>query len=217
MRTFADEQAADQFIDNLITPRNRSIYDNNPLHRSIDHERIYFYYVTDTTVRPYPKPKFYIYDAPNPMRNRAEIRAKIKHCAQNASDGGNDPLLYDLGFDAVEWTKRSLIVIVIDYDGWKFKKNGAVVFEPGNGIQPNHTFFDALDYDFPIRDKSGVSKEVSSVCFENHMVDEYGYDLGIGVREYFNYWLIDRSGSRLFGQPIDPGGVNLGPPVPPPY
>ncbi len=210
------ESEFNELIANLITPQNHSAYENNPFHRSLDHELIYFYYLDDLSDVNHPKPRMYIYDPPNPLRNRAEIRAAIRICAQNASDNGRNPRLRGYGFDLMKWTKRSLIVIVVDHDGWKFSDGNGVVFLPGNGKKPNHTFFDAFNYNLTITDANGQPKEVSAVSFENHMVDQYGEDLGIGIEEQFEYLLVDKSGPNFRAQPIDPGGMNLGPPVPPP-
>jgi hypothetical protein len=211
------ESEVEEIFSDKITDRNHWAYRNNPFQKSIDHERIYLYYVDLIESNKEPNPWVYLFDPPRPLRNRDEIREAIEYLAQNAAVQGNRPHHIGQGFEFIKWTMRSLIVIVIDFtnseDGerWKFKHNGGILFLDDGEHTPNHTFYDAFDYNLNVTGVNGNSREVSALCFENHMAGEDKRPLGAG-EERFKYNLYPGARGRFYPQPIDPGGTNLGPP-----
>ena len=197
------------------TPSNRLPYRRNPFHRTIDHLRVYFYYFTDPTTGSEPIPKVYVYDHYRPLWNRQKVEEIVEDLTVNAATGGNQPEQVAEGFDAVPWTKISLVAIVMDNPLWQFISGKAIFFEEREGREGNHSFFDAFDFDVPF-EADGAGRLASALCFTNHMVDAYGNDLAHGQREKFKYTLCVRNRQSLATIDIDPGGTNLGPPVPPP-
>ena len=218
MATLSDREVQ-ELVDAKTSGTNHSAYMSNPMHKSIDHVRIYFYYMTEPEVKPEPLPTIYLYDAPSPLRNRGAVRRAIEDLAQNAAWEGIHPRPVATGvkFDFIKWTMRSLIVIVIDYPNiagkynWEFKEGAAIAFYEDGVHTPNHTFYDAFHHTFDISDKQGKSKRVSALCFENHMAGADRLPLGAG-EEKFKYDLYAGPDGRFLPHPIDPGGTNLGPP-----
>jgi len=209
------EREVEEIFSNKITDRNHNAYRNNPFGKTIDHTRIYLYYVDLVEPGKEPNPWVYLFDAPNPLRNKPAVREAIEELAQNAALVRINSKYIGRGFELVKWTMRSLIVIIVDFtdDGrrWKFLHNGGILFFDDGKHTPNHTFYDAFDYNFDVKDVDGISREVSALCFENHMAGEDGRPLGAG-QEKFKYDLYPGARGRIYPQPIDPGGTNLGPP-----
>lgn len=211
---FTIEEADDQ-IENLIRQGNSPIYRNNPRHFMLEPHRVYFYYVTDPYLKPEPYPPYYHYDHPMPIRNTAAARRIIDGLAQNAASGGSDPPIAGHGFNKEAWRRRSLIAILVDHKDWHFKPNSGIVFDPTKG-HGNHTFFDGFDHEVEITNEAGVTRTRTCVGFFNYMVNERGDPLDHDIREEFHFWMYSLERGRVVREPVDPGGTNLGPPVPPP-
>jgi hypothetical protein len=90
----------------------------------------------------------------------------------------------------------------------------------------NHTFFDALDVPvtMPIRNPrpgEAIEDERSAVVFINHLkADDIGNDLGAGAGQFFQFKMFFSvkfaDGTDGMTVVLDPGGTNMGPPLPPP-
>jgi hypothetical protein len=177
--------------------------------------------------------------------SEARLKPIVELLAKNARPGAPRPRNPepdpDENFENIEWNRKSYVAIFIDEANWKFHKfphqDSAVVFitEPKNGVTgtENHAFFDAMDFEItmPINDPNApVAQfdERSAIVFINHMKrDERGTDLGHGLppgeteEQFFQFKLfLDVAFATGSGVPmtviLDPGGTNMGPPVPPP-
>lgn len=60
-------------------------------------------------------------------------------------------------------------------------------------------------------------RRTSAACFTDYMIaDEFGNPLAYGEKQHFKFWMFPKDPIKSRPNPIDPGGTNLGPPVPPP-
>lgn len=177
--------------------------------------------------------------------DEAALKAIITRLAVNARPLGNPPRTRDpardpIGhFTQVEWTHKSYIVFFIDEVNWRCHErlNGdAVIFIEKAGSQdwkPNWTFFDALQFDIDMPKRTGGTDQRTAIAFINHMkADDAGRDIGEDAagnplpgpwpmeRQKFQFLIclevLFDNGSSHMTVILDPGGTNLGPPVPPP-
>lgn len=157
----------------------------------------------------------------------------VTKLAKNARPSGlKDPRPdAEENFQNIHWDRKSYIAIFLDEAHWKFHKFGvqdsAVVFitEPKNGKTgtPNHSFFDAMDFELDMPIAGGpASDQRSAIVFVNHMKgDDQGTDLVEGQEEFFQFKMfVDVAFASGHSVPMtvifDPDGTNLGPPQAPP-
>jgi hypothetical protein len=175
-------------------------------------QTIYLYYVDEVVPGVEPVPRVYVRHYPAPIRNQLKLQELIATAAQEAADLAPAD---DHGFGRFEWRQKSFVVIIIDADGWTYDEDNALVFKEEPGKFGNHTFFNAFHPSIEVV-KDGAAREVSVLCFTNWMATATGKDLVDDEREEFVFDLNPMRDGRVHPTPIDPGGTNLGPPVPPP-
>ncbi len=118
------------------------------------------------------------------------------------------------------------MVFFFDDIRWKLHRfqNGteAVVFYEEKfetDFTPNHTFYDAIDFEKVTITKNGTDVDGQAVAFINHMKQADGSDLGPTPEryEFGMYFDVEFSGgsSKKLTFVIDPGGTNQGPPLEP--
>lgn len=110
--------------------------------------------------------------------------------------------------------------------GWALHKRAdggtAIAFNIGKSSTPNHSFFDGRDLEVEIPDGGGGTDRRSAIALINHMKrNSDGEDLLEGDAQPFLFDVyVDASYSGSTGSALtvilDPGGTNMGPPVPPP-
>ncbi|MEA3030213.1 MAG: hypothetical protein QOG13_1538 [Sphingomonadales bacterium] len=169
-------------------------------------------------------------------RDEATLNGLMKTLALNARPtGSGNPPANGSNFRNIVWNRKSYIGIFIDEGNWALHKfanqDPGVLFitdpKDGKAGLENHTFFDAMDLDItmPIfRPKSGAPTEDqrSAIVFMNHMkADEAGNDLGGGgTGQFFQFKMFFgvkfADGTDGMTVIFDPGGTNMGPPLPPP-
>jgi hypothetical protein len=169
----------------------------------------------------------------------------IEKLASNARPSGPKIPAPDPGgnFEDIKWDRKSYVAIFVDEANWQFhqapNENPAVVFltelKNGKTGAPNHSFFDAMDFKIrmPIRrpKPGGPTSDLrSAIVFINHMKkDEKGTDIGKNEdgtdageeQQFFQFEMfLDVAFASGKSAPMtvifDPGGTNMGPPVPPP-
>jgi hypothetical protein len=178
----------------------------------------WFYYMyRESEQSPY-KVKHYFYDRPEGPIEYNELRSLITRWGKNARkpDDEQNPKPEREGWDYIEWHRKSYIVFLIDDLSYRFDRNEAIWFGyDDNGItKPNHTFFDAKDYDdIKLPRSGGGTDDVAAVVCINHMKKrEDGRDLR-DENQGFHFDFNPAVERRV--TPED-GGTNMGPPVPPP-
>lgn len=156
------------------------------------------------------------------------LQGAVQNLVDNARNGGSAPApdLTD-NFANIVWTRKSYVVIFVDEESWTLHRNG----DPLEGVRfntllgmPNHTFFDADDLTVNVQDPvTGVVTQRSAIAIVNHMKrNEAGDDLLQTEAQHFKFEIIfdvkfvDQSDAPMIVI-FDPGGTNLGPPIPPPY
>lgn len=192
---------------------------------------IYFYYIAFLyDGQPSIQHYLHIETAPIPPN---EMQARIKSLAERVR--AHDATLRQIGsdFHDVLWKHKSYIAIFMDSPYWKLLKRSAnpsysaVVFNTSKEGGPNHSFFDADDFEIDMG-HDGVTEDRSAVYFINHMKkSEFGDDLGYDQdgndtpqeeKYSFDVYFDVRRGplgpSTVFI--VDPDGTNVGPPLPPP-
>jgi hypothetical protein len=242
LATFIEEFEASQRSGDPAAGDNDSIYDqklkkDKPKFR-YKPRCMYFYYVRlepegTLTVRHYFWPNV------DPLKpdewqpiEVGDLREIVTKRAQNARDEGQDPPVDpppSINFSNIVWRHKSYVVIFIDEDKWtlhkKQNKKPPVVFNLKEGSTPNHTFYDADDFDvdMPVPGYAAKKMKCSVVYFINHMKREGGDDLeeddgpnGDG-REFYHFDLFfevatTQGTNASMTVIIDPTGTNQGPP-----
>jgi hypothetical protein len=196
-----------------LSPTNRDPYIRESFDGGMDPQMIYLYCwdVVDEH-SPQQKARAFNLNQDSPIYNRRVLIDRINDHAQDIFDGRIEP--EGEHFESFEWTRKSFIVILLTHEGWYFPQGDAIVFDETKG-QGNHTFFNAFHPRVSVR-TSGGERVIPALCFTNWMVDAYGRNLHDNQREEFHYILFASQGVRAVEAAIDPGGTNLGPPVPPP-
>ncbi len=190
---------------------------------------IYFYYIK---FGEYGVPDIRHYEefAATPFDYYTDMPDKIKELAKSARDETGE--VKGTNFENITWDRKGYIVIFMDSPDWELmptSNGGAVIFRPDKGSTPNHSFFDGMNIQVIMPPLGhGDDGRRTAIYFINHMKkSEFGDDLGIkqdGSKEVqFEYYAFDvcfqvkgQGGSLPTVFIIDPGGMNLGPPVPPP-
>lgn len=116
-----------------------------------------------------------------------------------------------------EWKRKSYLIALVDDPTFSFTADAAISVDSSGGRTPNHSFFDAKDFnDIELPALIGGTQTVSAVCVIDHMKKANGEDLAAGdEEEYVIRFNPDPIGFR-FNDGEDDGGKNVGPPVPPP-
>lgn len=163
---------------------------------------------------------------PIPYKDMPDIVYKLALNGRPGVRCKDPPKLDTHNFDDIPWKRKSYIAIFIDEGNWSFHRRQAgkpsVAFDPDWGT-PNHSFFDALDlvFDMPNKYTKGTDKR-SAIFFINHMKrNAKGDDLLKWESQPFKFdmWLaavFAETSQRGMTANFDPGGTNLGPPLPPP-
>lgn len=164
--------------------------------------------------------RYYYVSHHRPIK-RKHLRDLITHLALNARLDRSEqyPVPHPTPTSQSEWKRKSYLIALVDDPGFRFTPDEAFYFDTSRKGLPNHTFFDAKDFDdieLPALDKPGEKQKVSAVCVINHMkrVDE-GDLLKSDDPQFF---AIRFCPSPMGIRPAreDDGGKNVGPPVPPP-
>jgi hypothetical protein len=206
----------EQIKNQTLTNINHPVYDPGKV--AISPECIYFYYVTLTALKR-PVVCVYYYDHKRPF-GAGELVESIKALARNARLNEDVPPKCGTTFECINWQRKSYFVMMLDHDDIFLMPDNAIMFDVAGGHTPNHTFFDGDDINIEVQNISGDMDLVPALCCINYMSrNEAGNDLGPEERQHFIYKIYTKSRTRpdFIGQDvIDPGGTNLGPPVPPP-
>jgi hypothetical protein len=150
----------------------------------------------------------------------------LQQLVANARAQGQAFPLVGNDFVGIDWWRKSYVALFVDEANWALHKEpetgqAAVLFitEPKDGQTgtPNHSFFDGQNLDIPMPD--GLTRS-AFVCLNHMKKDEAGTDLAAGDHEFFQFKIFFRVNFVAGGPPLtvifDPGGTNLGPPIPPP-
>lgn len=220
-------KALEGFANNCANPGPRSIYRAGPA-LPVSPSCFYLYHIVKrpgerTSVRAY------FYDRGEEIESAHELQQLLignaagdRHSLlENIYFGRDWPVEVGKGFDAVNWRRKSHIIVVLDHPTRRLKECGAVTFFPGdNDHKDNFCFCDAVDWDdFQVVDSSGETLTLSAVSFINHMnADDLDGDIKPGHRHAYRFRIKSqkRDGLRDDDYTYDSGGTNLGPPVPPP-
>lgn len=204
-------------LDDLISTTNHRSYENYPHGSTIEPHQIYLYYITNPYELPDPNPLLFIKDYGRPIHNDSVMKSLVKKMVHRICDPDDNYIHDSEGFNNKKWTMRTYIVIVIDSRGWKFREDAGIIFDPTDDKTPNHTFFDGFDFDVDVDIGPLSPRKASAAGFINYMAaDEYGNPLARNEEQVFKFWLIPSNPAKSRSDPVDPGGTNLGPPVPPP-
>ena len=201
-------------IERYLSPTNRNPYDREAFHGGMDPQMIYLYCwdVVLTQPNAQQRPRAFELNQESPIYNRQVLVDRINEHAQDIFDNRIQPAGHS--FESFIWRRKSFIVILLTASGWSFPEGESNVFDDTKG-PGNHTFFNAFHPDVTVR-TNGADRVIPALCFTNWMVDAYGRNLHDNQREEFHYILYPTRGVRAIKAEIDPGGTNLGPPVPPP-
>ncbi len=205
----------DEIIRRKLSQTNRNPYNNDSFDGGMDPHTIYLYCWDRVNEHGPEQPcrgfkLFY----ERPIYNKVVLAERVNEAAQKIFNGEIEP--DGDSFESFEWQRKSFVVILLTdpETPWRFPKGKSIVFDEGLG-EGNHTFFNAFHPKVSVTTFAG-EKPIQALCFKNWMVDSYGRPLGDGLRENFHYWLFPVGGGRAVMAAIDPGGTNLGPPMPPP-
>ena len=198
-----------------LSPTNRNPYDRESFHGGMDPHMIYLYCWdhVDTAQNAQQKARAFKLDHDNAIYNRQVLVDRINERAQQIFDGRRPDGEY---FESFDWERKSFIVILLTDPNWHFAEGKSIVFDESKGLG-NHTFFNAFHPKVRVR-TGGAELEIPALCFSNWMVDSYGRYLHDGQLEEFHYILLtirNTNRERALMAEIDPGGNNLGPPIPP--
>lgn len=162
----------------------------------------------------------------------SRLKTLITELAENARGSKDNPRPYKHNFSDIRWRRKSYLVFLFDDSDWKLhtyqnkngKKKRAIIFYPyknGTKLTPNHTFYDALDFELSVASPDGSGREVRrAIAFINHMKNKDGDDLERGDDEPYEFGLYLDVELAIGRDPpitlvIDPGGTNQGPPIDP--
>lgn len=175
--------------------------------------------------------------------SESNLREIVTRLAKNARPGGprpkRPPRDRDVNFENLEWNRKCYVAIYIEEANWKFHKfpvdNSAIMFvtttQDGTVPAPNFSFFDAIDFEIemPItrpRRNGPTSDSRSAIVFVNHLKRDaegnaLGGDNGEPEEQKFEFKMFvkvnfSQGDSAPMTVIFDPGGTNMGPPVPPP-
>lgn len=179
----------------------------------------YFYYVYRKQGENEYRVRQYYYASLHDEIERHELRMLITNLGTNARkpiDQQHPKPLRD-DWKEMKWTRKSYLIFIIDVPGYQFVHDEAIVFDYDiSGTRyDNHTFFDAKDFnDIRLPSGNGGTDEVAAAFCVNHMKrNEVGDDLVTGDIHPFHFEFNPQLRRRIVP---DDGGLNLGPPVPPP-
>ena len=203
-----------QRIERHFSASNRNPYDREYPQGGADPQMIYLYCWDH--VDPQPDAQQYArafkLNQDRPIHNRQVLVDRINEHAQDIFD---ERIEQDGDrFESFFWRRKSFIVVLLTDEAWAFPEGESIVFDEARG-RGNHTFFNAFHPNVRVRTESG-RRVIPALCFTNWMVDGYGRNLHDKQREDFHYNLYPVQDERALETEIDPGGTNLGPPVPPP-
>lgn len=164
---------------------------------------------------------------PDNTESDSLLKTIITSLAQNAIDKGNNPRPYKHNFNAIEWRRKSYVVILFDDEDWRLHtlKDGkrAILFysrKNGKPLSPNMSFYDAMDFEIAVTKNAKEVKRQAIACI-NYMKNREGEDIGeSNDKAEFEFGMyLDVEFSVGVNGPItlviDPGGTNLGPTVQP--
>jgi len=160
----------------------------------------------------------YFYPSLHGPIKRKHLRDLITQLALNARlpYAKQNPQPFDSDAKNV-WTRKSYMIALVDDPTFKFDDKAIKIGESGGG-KPNHTFFDAKNFDdirLPDPDRPNRYQYVHAVCVVNHMKKASEEDIPDGEEENFMFSFHPDPAGRG-AMETDDGGKNLGPPAPPP-
>lgn len=217
-------------LEDVTSPAGDNIFDPYPWLRKQPHS-IYLLYFK-LVGRDFEQQAYYYVDG-NPNRPISQRRAEeitqilTENARKPLANQVPQPLPQNDWYDNT-WERISYLIVVFDDPVWRITESqttgaAAVVFYQKGNSKPNHSFYDGKWFEINPEDPVTHARDVqTAVSMINYMVDENGVELGNNVREEFRFFVgLDvpvrtgrtRGTSALH---LDPGGVNEGPPDPPP-
>lgn len=205
---------------------------------------MYFYYLRIDQDGMLRVTHYYFNDASDPIKNLDQLITAIAIFARtqrwDGSLGKRPEMLRFANFKHIEYNRISYVVYFLDEANWDFLlDNGkpVVPFHVKKGSQPcepNYSFYDANVYPIEMP-KSATSDTRHALVMTNLMQNKDGktltkedgeqhfaFDLLLRVK-FANANEYDQNGQpmpdtddRRLTVNFDPGGTNLGPPIPPP-
>lgn len=179
----------------------------------------FFYFGPEKPDQPRRFDRYYYASHHGPIR-RKNLRKLITQLALNArlpERSEQNPPPHPKPTELSKWTRKSYLIALVDDPTFRFTRDAAIAVDVTGRRTPNHTFFDAKDFnDIELPGPTpGTIQKVSAVCVINHMKKANEEDLIKGEEEKF---LIKfNPGPVPVRPPVeDDGGKNVGPPVPPP-
>lgn len=179
---------------------------------------IYFYYIDGDQGSYRVRHYFKLYNA---AIQRNDLPDLIEDLVANARLplAAQDPQPNGSNFKNIVWRYKSYIVVLVDDPAFELVEDAAVDLRYKE-TNHNHSFFDAKDFkiDLPRPDGGPGTQRVTAFCCINHMKRNLdGDDLKINEKQYYYFAVNDPQSNIRFGRrPDDDGGLNLGPPTPPP-
>jgi hypothetical protein len=168
---------------------------------------------------------------PTPIAH-TDVKGHVERLARNARAGGATPPQSGARFEHIVWRRISYIVILMDNPNWTLLKRApgqsCMAFNLTKVETENHSFFDAADLDVNVAELGQPAILRTAVYLVNHMKkDSDGTELRYkedGVTPDSQKFAFDvifdvkdcTGGGASSPFIIDPGGTNLGPPIPPP-
>lgn len=218
-------------MPDLMTLEEKSFFLDPSLHGDDPYERkllanvngftdkphcIYFYYVGLDSGK-VDDIRHYYHDngtVPIEYNDAKNIAQKL---ANNAALGDHVPPQTGSAFKNMVWRRISYFIFVVDHMKYTTWPTKSIEFNSKDGGLPNHTFYDATEFEVDVPRPIGPPVRRSAFMCINHMKYTNGSPWPTpNASEFFSFSLILKLGNYPEPWKYDPGGTNQGPPVGPP-
>lgn len=213
----------EQLYGRLLKGGNRWVYEatggKEPYHRQP--HSMFFYYIDFLDDGELDVRHYHFDNGKDPIEP-GDLKKIIRSLALNARNKDQVPPQSGKSWQNIVWRRKSYIVILMDSAKWTFIPGKALVFNPEKGSQDNQSFLDGQDLRIDVSEDYDGTEMVTAFCCINHMKkNDKGDDIdkdptGKPEKQKFVFTLAFNVAGFPDPHTIDPGGENMGPPVPPP-